>query len=58
MVVVLRRHRSIRASNTGGELRIGFKLVEPERRLEAAVDEVAAKITEETKLTVLRGWPV
>ena len=41
-----------------GELRIGFKLVEPERRLEAAVDEVAAKITEETKLTVLRGWPV
>jgi uncharacterized protein YfdQ (DUF2303 family) len=40
-----------------GALRIGFNLVEPERRLEAAVDEVTNQICRDTHLPVFRGRP-
>lgn len=41
----------------GGHLTIGFKLIEPERRLEKAVEEVSIAIASKTGLEVWAGWP-
>ena len=48
---------NLRYRITDGLLAIGFKLVEPERRLEVAGDELVQQIETETGLTVYRGWP-
>jgi uncharacterized protein YfdQ (DUF2303 family) len=48
---------NLRYRINNGNLAIGFKLVEPERRMEVAVDDVMTKVANETNLTVLAGWP-
>jgi uncharacterized protein YfdQ (DUF2303 family) len=48
---------NLRYRINGGDLKIGFKLVEPERRLEAAVADVTSLVAEATGLAVLAGWP-